>query len=96
VTVLRGTKIWKRPKSTKQRATARPSELMPDEQARVLVLALRLRALHRSWKAFAAALGVERVALYLVCKGRRHVTGGLAIKVARLAKMPVEDVLAGR
>ena len=74
----------------------RPCELTPAEQHNVRAMVLKLRAEHRSWKALAAALGVNRITLVRAQPGKQAPTVGLALRVARLAGVTVDGVLAGR
>jgi DNA-binding XRE family transcriptional regulator len=59
-------------------------------------MVLRLRGQYSSWKALAAALGVNRVTLVRAQPGKQAPTVGLALRVARLVGATVDSVLAGR
>jgi DNA-binding XRE family transcriptional regulator len=96
VTVLVGSKTWKRERPRRAKATMRPCELTLSEQHNVRAMVLRLRAEHRSWKSLAAALGVNRITLVRAQPGKQAPTAGLALRVARLVGVTVDCVLAGR
>lgn len=93
-TILRERQTWKRAKPA-PRETVRLSELTADEQANVLAAATKLRFHYGSWQGLADAMGVRRLAMYMACTGRKAPCAGLALRLARLAKVPVEHVLTG-
>ncbi|HTA91228.1 MAG TPA: hypothetical protein VK745_16695 [Polyangiaceae bacterium] len=92
--ILTAAKVWKRAPS-KAKLTAKLSALTAEEQANVLAFALKLRAEYRSWEAFAVALGVKQLAAFRACTGLQEPCAGLALRLARMAKVSVEDVLSG-
>mgnify|MGYP000252187162 CR=1 FL=1 len=69
-------------------------DLTADEQARVRV-ALKFLRTRAGWAALAKGTRMTRKALENVAYGR-PATGGLAIRLARFAGVPVDDVLCGR
>ena len=71
------------------------SDLTRDEQEGVRLALLALRARYGTWGLVAGALRYSRVSVQRARLGG-EVTPGLAIRVARLAKVPVDDVLSGR
>jgi hypothetical protein len=73
------------------------NELTSKEQraVRTTLLFLRVRA-GGAWAPVAKALHVEEDTLAKVAHGRRAVTGRLAIRVARLIEVGIDDLLAGR
>jgi len=73
------------------------SDLTDREQrsVRTTLLFLRVRA-GGAWEPVAKALHVEEDTIAKVAHGRRPVTARLAIRVARLIKVGVDDLLAGR
>jgi len=73
----------------------RPCELTIAEQHNVRAIVLKLRAEYSSWKALAAALGVNRITLVRAQPGKQAPTVGLALRVARLVGLPIDDVLRG-
>ena len=72
------------------------SDLTDREQRSVLttLLFLRVRA-GGAWEPVAKALHVEEDTIAKVAHGRRPVTARLAIRVARLVEVGVDDLLAG-
>ncbi len=95
--VLQGSKTWKRHREQRPpKATKRPCELTLAEQRNVRSMALKLRGQYRSWHALAAALGINRITLVRAQPGKQAPTVGLAFRLARLAKVSVDDVLSGR
>jgi DNA-binding XRE family transcriptional regulator len=72
----------------------RPCELTLSEQHNVRAMVLRLRGQYSSWKALAAALGVNRVTLVRAQPGKQAPTVGLALRVARLVGATVDSVLS--
>jgi hypothetical protein len=73
------------------------SDLTAKEQrsVRTTLLFLRVRA-GGAWEPVARALHVEEDTIAKVAHGRRPVTARLAIRVARLVEVGVDDLLAGR
>jgi transcriptional regulator with XRE-family HTH domain len=73
------------------------SELTDREQrsVRTTLLFLRVRA-GGAWEPVARALHVEEDTIAKVAHGRRPVTARLAIRVARLIEVGVDELLAGR
>jgi len=92
--ILTERKTWTRAKP-KPKKTHRLGELSEGEQANVLAAAAKLRAQCGSWQDLADAMGVNRLTMYAACTGRKAPCAGLALRLARLAKVPVEDVLGG-
>jgi len=80
---------WSRPRKP------RSPELSPDEQARAKVAVRFLRERLKSWEALAEATGCS-IAILRHTQGRRNrVTANVALRVARAAGVPLEDVLSG-
>jgi hypothetical protein len=73
------------------------SDLTSKEQrsVRTTLLFLRVRA-GGAWEPIAKALHVEEDTIAKVAHGRRAVTARLAIRVARLIEVGIDDLLAGR
>jgi len=73
------------------------SDLTEREQrsVRTTLLFLRVRA-GNAWEPVARALHVEEDTIAKVAHSRRSVTARLAIRVARLIEVGVDDLLAGR
>jgi len=92
--ILLAKKVWRRDQP-KRKLHTQLAALTPAEQANVLALAKELRARYRSWKAFAQAVGVRGLTLYRACTGIQAPCAGLALRLARVAGVTVEEVLAG-
>lgn len=92
--ILTERKTWKRAKP-KPKLVTKLDALTPDEQANVLAAATKLRAQCGSWQDLADALLVNRVTLFRACTGIKPPCAGLALRLARLARVPMEDVLGG-
>lgn len=89
--ILLERKVWR------ARAPYRdPLGLAPEEQAHVRRALRALRVRYRNWKNVARALGIPKKSLERTLTGKdRPVSPGLAIKVARVAGVPIDDVLKG-
>jgi hypothetical protein len=72
------------------------SDLTAKEQDNVRVALRFLRARCGTWATLAKALCAERLGLARVAAGRYAASASLAVRVARLAKVGVDDVLTGR
>lgn len=83
-------------KKKEQRRSKRPGTLTPEEQACTLVALKWLAAKHGSLADLAFAAGIDRTVLRRAERGKPPPTGGLAVDLARVAGVPVDDVLAGR
>jgi DNA-binding XRE family transcriptional regulator len=92
--ILVAKKVWRRER-TKPRLHAQLAALTPAEQANVLAFAKTLRARCHSWEAFARRVGVQRLTLFRACTGIQDPCAGLALRLARMAKVPIEAVLGG-
>jgi hypothetical protein len=93
VTILRERVIWAKPRA--QNETRRSSDLTPQEQANVQAAVRFMRARLGVTK-LAEALKTTTKTVKRASSVRGKPSAGLAIRVARLADVPVEDVLAGR
>ena len=71
-------------------------KLMLDEQAHALAALHFLRTRLGNWKLLAKAIGFEHCTLLGVKKRRKRVSVNMAYRVARLAGVPFDDVVAGR
>jgi plasmid maintenance system antidote protein VapI len=74
------------------------TDLTTQEQAhvRATLRYLRARCGGRSWEPLGKALRLKADSLSKVAAGRRGVSAGLAVRVARLARTGIDDLLAGR
>lgn len=67
-----------------------------DKEQKHVRTALRFLRLHAGgWATVAKSLRVKIDTLDRVVRGRRSVTGTLAYSVARVAEVPIDDLLAG-
>jgi hypothetical protein len=82
---------WKRERKSRDGI----EQLTPEERACIAVALRVLKVRHGSWKPVSKLLGVSVSLLQrAVGKGGRP-SAGLAIRVARAAGVPVDDVLTG-
>jgi hypothetical protein len=72
------------------------TSLTLDEQTRVRTALRFLRSRCGTWALVAKALGINETSLQNVIYGKRGVSGDVAVRVARFAKVSVDDVLSGR
>ena len=72
------------------------SDLTPTEQTHVRTALRFLRLRCGTWAAVSRALRFAEVTVGNVVSGRSGVSPTLAFRVARLAKVSVDDVLTGR
>lgn len=85
--------VWRREPSRKRRA----NPMTPEAQANVARALRILRVRYGSWKALAEAMGTTRATLQTVTTpaGRKRLGAGIAIRAAKVAGVPVDDLLAG-
>lgn len=91
--ILRERKTWK--KERQPRATDRLDRLTPEEEANVYAAMNVLRIRYGGMDGVAKAMGASKFAVQTAMQKGRRPTAGLALKAARLAGVPVEDVLTG-
>lgn len=92
--ILRERQVWKR--VDHRRAWNSVNTLSHDEQAHVRVALLTLHARHGSWETVARIMNVHEENLLRLATSARHPpSAGIALRAARLAGVPVEDVLSG-
>lgn len=72
------------------------SDLTAQEQTNVRTALKFLRSRVGMWTTLATALHCDRKTLYRVVGGGDTIVASLAIRVAKFAKVPVDDVLAGK
>jgi hypothetical protein len=91
--ILREPRVWAKPRPTDK--PRQSSDLTPDEQANVKA-AIRFLALRfGTFAKLAEAMGAKRgTVLYATSKGS-GVSAGIALRAARAAGVPLEDVLGG-
>jgi plasmid maintenance system antidote protein VapI len=72
------------------------TDLTPGEQSNVRTALRYFRREYGGWKSIAKMLGFELDSVSKVNLGGRNVSGSMAIRVARIAGVPVEALLAGK
>jgi hypothetical protein len=72
------------------------SDLTADEQTHVRAALQFLRARCGGWEQIAKALRFKATTLGHVARSRKTASASLAVRIARLASVGVDDVLAGR
>jgi hypothetical protein len=87
--ILREATRWRAPKAS------RGPDLTADEQARVKVALAFLAKRHRTYRVLAKAMGLKRATVVHAVSKRGSVTAGIALRAARAAGAPLEDVLSG-
>jgi transcriptional regulator with XRE-family HTH domain len=92
--ILRSRVAWTKPRP--QNETRRSSDLTPVEQANVKRALRVLSARLGSLAALATALRVNPHTLRWYWQKRGKPTAGVALRAARLAAVPLEELLAGR
>jgi hypothetical protein len=70
--------------------------LTAEEQTHVRTALRFLRARCRGWRPLAKALGFKAMTLSNVAGAHKAASASLAFRIARLASVAVDDVLAGR
>jgi hypothetical protein len=92
-TILRSRVAWTKPRDPTE--TRRSSDLTPEEQANVKTALRFLAKRQGTYQKLAAAMRVNRETLKLAAH-RGRVSAGVALRAARAAGVPMEDVLGGR
>jgi hypothetical protein len=93
VTILTKREVWRKPRPADE--TRRSSDLTPDEHANVKKALRFLRARRGGAVKLAVALRVNVASVEHACLTEGRPSAGLAIRVARLAGVPVEEILSG-
>jgi hypothetical protein len=88
--LLRARVGWSRPKSR------RGPDLTPEEQTNVRAAVAFLAKRRGGWKAMCEAMGLDVSTVRHAYRPSGGVSPGMALRVARAAGVPLEDVLAGR
>ncbi len=92
--ILQTKQVWKRPRTRK--AWNSVNTLSLDEEAHVRRALIVLHAQHGEWTDLALVMNVHAENLLrLATSEKHHPTAGLALRAARIAGVPVEDVLSG-
>jgi hypothetical protein len=87
--VLREPVAWRRPRAT------RGPELTEDERKHVKAALAFLKRRHGTWMALARAMGLKVATVVYAAGKRGGVSAGVALRAARAAGVPMEDVLSG-
>ena len=94
MTVLTTTKTWRR--SASQTARRYTPDLTPIEIANVKRAITTLRKRHGGYAPLVALMGMKIHTIWNVMSKRCKPSVGLALRAARLANVPLEEILAGR
>jgi hypothetical protein len=94
VAILTEKKTWRRERPPRE--TRHASDLTPEEQGHVKRALRTLRQREGGWEKLSAIIRTTKASLtsYVAAKGRP--TAGVALRAARLAGVPLEELLAGR
>lgn len=93
--ILREANVWKRSRPAK--ATHQSSDLTPDEQENVRKALRLLFACFGGWVPLATAMGLNAYTVRAATgRARRPITSGLALRAAKVARVRVESILAGK
>jgi len=96
MTILKERQVWKRTKPEPTKICKTKLGVLSDEQEEGVRRALgALKVRYGSLNALARAIRVDATYLNLMFNGRRKVHPGLAIQVAPLAGVTVDDILSG-
>lgn len=90
MTILTKTIEWKSPGERR-----RFSDLTSDEHQRVRVALRFLARRLGSWKALAAAMRAKESTVTYTASARSKPSAGVALRAARAAGVPLEDILSG-
>lgn len=93
--ILRMKETWKRAPAVRRKGE-RLDQLDDAERANVGAAMRVLKAKRGNWKALARALRVSIMIMNRLAQGHTKPTAGLALRLAKLAGVPVEDVLSGK
>lgn len=92
--ILRVAQSWRRPSA--KRRTDRLERLDDEQTVNVGAAMQALKTKLGSWKDLAASIGVSKQTMNRLAHGHTKPSAGLALRLARLAEVPVEDVLSGK
>lgn len=91
--ILRERTVWRKTRPANE--TRRSTDLTPAEQENVRVALRFLAKRYGDYTKLAAAIGAHRETVQRPARNARTVTAGLALRLARVAGVPLEDVLSG-
>jgi transcriptional regulator with XRE-family HTH domain len=72
------------------------TDLTSEEQRNVRTAIRYLHTNVRRWNSLGKAIGIQPDTIYRILNGRRSVTAAMAFRVARLANVSIDDLLAGK
>lgn len=84
---------WRKPRPANE--TRRSTDLTPAEQENVRVALRFLATRFGDYAKLAKAMKAHRETVQRPAKRQTHVTAGIALRAARVARVPLEDVLSG-
>jgi hypothetical protein len=92
-TILRSRVAWAKPRE--QAETRTSSDLTPTEQANVKAALHFLAKRFGTFRALAEAMGSKRKTVMYAAMKKAGVSAGIALRAARAAGVPLEDLLSG-
>lgn len=90
--ILKEKEVRRKPRAT--RTVELVNDLTPEERTNVLAALQVLRVRFVDWVGVAKALGISHKVVQIAARNKKP-SAGLAIRIARLAGVPVDDVLSG-
>lgn len=95
--ILRERCVWRRERRPHPSGLVSLDRLSPDEEASVLEALRVLRHRYGTWRGLAKAMQMPLKTLERIIagKGGRQVPAGLAVRTAKVAGVPVDDILSG-
>jgi hypothetical protein len=93
VTILRERYVWRAYRDPDSRRTS--TDLTPNEQANVKRALRAMGRLFRSYARLALAMQAKHETVKDAAKDRGRVTAGLALRLARVARVSVETIIDG-
>ena len=93
MTILRARQVWKRARKPRSRETL--DRLTPEEAANVAIVVKVLCVRLGTTTNVAKAMQTNPKPIQRAVSGKSQPSAGMAIKVAKLAGVPVDDVLSG-
>ena len=83
------------PKHRRAAVASPAADLTTDEQEHVRVALKHLHAIYRQWKLLGPMLRIKAQSVKNIAHGYGCVSASIAFRVARLAGVPMEDLLRG-
>jgi hypothetical protein len=93
VAILRERQRWTKPRPVDK--PRRSSDLTPEEQTHAKAALRQLYRRFGSWTALAEAMQAKTSVVKNAVSKRRHVSAGITLRAARVAGVPLEDILTG-